>query len=218
MYIAVWRACFLCGIKTSLPLRKNVSVFQDAYLKLRQTKRRRTVGKRRVRNAVRTLDETEDGISGTFTNQANQTGKVRQLLSSGTQKKPNLYLFLYTDYKYTLQPLSLPSTCFMNITNQSCQQRLWLSLLLVKSRFFFSVFSCLLDWKSLQTDGFECEQSTTNTQKNNPTFTHQTIQRGQPTVVRGRSWDINQSMAGKQSRAFPPTECWLFNRLVALVA
>lgn len=86
VYIAVCQACFLCGIKTSLPLRKNVSVFQDAYLKLRQTKRRRTVGKRRVRNAVRTLDETEDGISGTFTHQANQTKKVRLLLSSGTQK------------------------------------------------------------------------------------------------------------------------------------
>lgn len=124
VYIAVCQACFLCGIKTSLPLRKNVSVFQDAYLKLRQTKRRRTVGKRRVRNAVRTLDETEDGISGTFTHQADQTKKVRLLLSSGTQKKPNLYLFLYTDYKHTLQLLSLPATCFTTITNQSCQQRL----------------------------------------------------------------------------------------------
>lgn len=82
MNVAVYslRAHFLCGIITSMPLRKNVSVLQDAYLKPRQRKRRRTVGKRRDRNAVRTLDETADGISGTFTHQVNQTGK-RQIIS-----------------------------------------------------------------------------------------------------------------------------------------
>lgn len=76
----------------------------------------------------------------------------------------------------------------------------------------------LLHQKSLWTGGFECEQPAPNRQKHNPTFTHKTMQKGESTVVRGRSWDINQSMAGKQSRAFPPTECWLFNMLIVLVA
>lgn len=59
----------------SMTLRKNVYVFQDAYLKPRQWKKRRTVGKRRDGNVVRTPDETPDGISGTFTQQVVQTGK-----------------------------------------------------------------------------------------------------------------------------------------------
>lgn len=95
------RACFLCGIKTSLPLRKNFFVVQDAYLKLRQRKRRRTIGKWLDRNAVGTLD----GISGTFRRQVNQTGKeARHLSISCTQTIQNVF------QKYTLTPAHTMNT------------------------------------------------------------------------------------------------------------
>lgn len=73
-------------------MRKNVYVFQDAYLKLRQRKRRRTIGKRRDRNAVGILDETADGISGTFRHRVNQTEKkARHFPIPGTQTILNVF-------------------------------------------------------------------------------------------------------------------------------
>lgn len=89
-------ARFLCGIKTSLPLRKNVYVFQNAYLKPRRGKRRRRTGKRRDRNAVGMLDETADGISGTFRH-------VNQI--EGKKSRPCPYL------RYTTNIKSVPEMC-----------------------------------------------------------------------------------------------------------
>lgn len=82
--------CFLCGIKASLPFRKNV--FQYAYHKPRQRKRRRTIGKRRDRNAVGTLDETADSVSGTFTHQVKQAEKKQGIFLSQVQTIQNVCL------------------------------------------------------------------------------------------------------------------------------
>lgn len=84
--------CFLCGIKASLPFRRNVYVFQYAYLKPRQRKRRRTIGKRRDRNAVGTLDETADIISGTFTHQVKQAEKKQGIFLSQVRTIQNVCL------------------------------------------------------------------------------------------------------------------------------
>lgn len=58
--------CVCPGNKTSVPLRKNVCVFQNAYLKPKQRTTRKTVGNRRTGmwNVVRMLDETAEIISG----------------------------------------------------------------------------------------------------------------------------------------------------------
>lgn len=83
---------FLCGTKMFLPLRKNVYIFQVAYLKSSRRKRRRTIGKRRDRNVVGTLDETTNGISGKFRHYVNQTEKKgRHLPTSGTQTIQNVF-------------------------------------------------------------------------------------------------------------------------------
>lgn len=210
----------------SLPLRKNVYVFQDAYLKPKRRKRRRTIGKRRDRNAAGTLDETADGISGTFTHRVNQTEKKRKaspFLRYTNNTKcvcccfRNVHTHTWTHYEYTPQSLFMPQSltwpaaCCTTITNKSCQQGLWLSPILFKTCAcwlnpeYFSVYIVIFYFTKYQSlASLSVNKPHQNRQKHNPTFTHKTIQKGQCTVVRGRSWDINQSMAGKQSRAFPP--------------
>ncbi len=76
--------------------------FQDAYLKPRRRERRRTIGKRRDKNAVGTLDETADGISGTFTHQVNQTEGKQGISISQVHKQYKMCTLTPAHTEYTL--------------------------------------------------------------------------------------------------------------------